>query len=89
MYINIYKCINDTSILWYNKISHDVKVLENEKQIFEILETFHSSQSGGHSGILVLLYFIYGYMLCIINNSLLVLYIISRRLVKTTIVFSL
>ena len=54
MYINIYKCIDDTLILWYNKISHDVKVLENEKQILEILETFHSSQSGGHSGMLVL-----------------------------------
>ena len=84
MYINIYKCIDDTSILWYNKISHDVKVLENEKQILEILETFHSSQSGGHSGMLVL------YILGIIYNSLLVLYSISRGLVKTTtIVFSL
>ena len=46
--------IDDTSILWYNKISHDVKVLENEKQILEIFETFHSSQSGGHSEMLVL-----------------------------------
>ena len=41
-------------MLWYTKISYDGKVIENEKHILEILETFHFSQSDDHSGILVL-----------------------------------
>ena len=32
----------DALILLYNKRIHDIKVLENDKPILEILETLHS-----------------------------------------------